>query len=404
MTKSKEIVSLVLYFGGEWLFCFLVLLPIMAKQWALLIPFIVLALIHGSLLLLLKQLKHSSLAGFLLVAVMIGLLALLILDLSFFASVLLTAMLTYFSLRNDEGKSAEKLWRFVLLFAIVVVIYALFAPIYHLGFLFLLLLAELAAAAAWISMNNGLANRWLVIIATSFITAAAILTLVAGLLKPLVTAVYDFLFYLIIRPITYGLSTVLFGWLNGYTNKQTGRKIQQALQGSNSSNKHPIERPPSDIHPLLNFGLLFGLLIAVALFFIVFRQLRRIKTSNHAAPAMTTEFETRESPLSADKNRKRSGNRFFAPQHTVRRAIYKLQKQATKHKCGRSASETLSDWLKRLNLNGTDVLIASYEKVRYGGKELTESELSAFLRAVKEVRQQLSKPEHQAIDVSTNET
>ncbi|SFG00001.1 hypothetical protein [Sporolactobacillus nakayamae] len=403
MTKSKEIVSLALYFSCEWLFCFLVLLPIMAGQWALLIPFIVLALIHCSMLLLLRQMKHSSLASFLLVAVVTGLLALFILDLSFFASALLTAMLTYFSLRNDEGKSADKLWRFVLVFSSIVVIYALFARINHPNALFLLLLAELAAAITWISLNNGLGNRWLSILSTSFITVAAILTLVAGMLKPLVAAVYDFLFYLIIRPITYGISTVLFGWLNGFSNKQTGRRIQQALQGSNT-NKHPSQGLPPDGHPLVNFGLLFGLLIAVVLVFIVFRQLRRIKISKHTAPAMTTEFKTRENLLFADKDRKRSVNRFFPPKHPVRRAIYKLQKLASKHKCGRGASETLSDWLKRLNLSDKDVLMTAYEKVRYGGKELTESELNAFLKTAKKAEQQLNKPEHQENDVKSSET
>jgi hypothetical protein len=50
------------------------------------------------------------------------------------------------------------------------------------------------------------------------------------------------------------------------------------------------------------------------------------------------------------------------------------------------------------------VLIASYEKVRYGGKELTESELGTFLQTVKKVEQQLSKPKNQENDVSERKT
>ncbi|MFT8311775.1 MAG: DUF4129 domain-containing protein [Sporolactobacillus sp.] len=389
MVRLKESISFTLFFSCEWLFCFLVLLPIMPGQWAMLFPFIALAIIHSLLLSVLQRSRHSSLAGFLFVAVIIGLLAWLVLHMSLFASALLSALLTYFSLQDDEGRSPERLWRLMLLFAVVVVAYTLFAPISRRGALFLLLFVELAAAGMWISFKSELNKRWLSIIAASFAAAAILLALITSFLKPVVTVIYNFLFNVIIRPITYGTVSVIFGWLNHFSSKQTGRRIQNALQGSNIEKKPSVNTPPPDLHPVFNFGLIFGIIIAAALLLIVFWQLRKIKRNSATQDKLNTKL-TQKKITNLVHEPSQSRRPLFSPKNPVRRAIYKLQKRATKQKLGRRSSESLAEWLRRLKLTHSDILISSYEKVRYGGVELTDMENKTFFRAIDEAKQQLN--------------
>lgn len=389
LSSFKNALSFSLYFVCEWLFCFLVLLPLLANQWALFVPFVLLAITHGFMLFILRKSQSSSLAGFLIVSAIIGFLALLFLHLSLFAATLLVALLTFFSLRRDEGNNPERLWRLVLVFASVVVFYALFAPISHPSGLFLLLLAELAAAVLWISLGNHLNSRWLAMISIFLIAAVAIMSFLTDIVKPLIVMIYDMLFNFVLRPITYGVASVIFGWLNHLSSPKTGRRIHNALQGSNAVKKHAVGAP-MDVHPMFNFGLLFGILITVIFFAIAFWQLRKIRTGHDRVRTKTETMVSEVSSSHPGFHPERRSQRLFAPKHPVRRAIFQLQKRAAKHRLGRYASESLTEWLERLNISQLDVLIGSYEKVRYGGQELTDSENAAFHKAIKEAEQQVT--------------
>ncbi|WP_139693388.1 DUF4129 domain-containing protein [Sporolactobacillus terrae] len=391
MVAFKHLLTFILYLACEWLFCFLVLLPFIAHQWAPLILFACLAVIHMLLLGSLQKLRHVTFAAFLSVSVLIGLAALILFHLSLFASMLLTALLTYFSIRGDEGRSVERLWRLIVLFAAVVCIYALFTPIRHPSALFILLIAELAAALTLIHLTSGIRGHVLLLISGILAVTACITSMIAALLKPAVTFIYDSLFNFIVKPLSYGAFSVLFGWLNGRLTPHANSEIKRALQRSSTEKKTSMQKIVPDAQANFNFGLLFGILIVVLLLLIAFWQLRRINMSKAKKNVQDDAIKTEKIPLQSAPKRDRKPIRLSAPKHTVRRAIYRLQKQAKKVGCGRHPYESLQEWLFRLNLNATDRLITYYEKVRYGNQELTASEQAMYLDSVHDAEKQLKR-------------
>lgn len=398
MATFKRSLTFLLYLASEWLFCFLVLLPFMTDQWAQLVPFTFLAVIHCLLLGSLQKIRHSTLAAFLVVCVLTGLAALIIAHLSLFASILLTAMLTYFSIRDDEGRSIERLWRLIVLFAAIVCIYALFAPINQPTALFMLLFVELVVALVLIYLSNELSGPTLLLISGILTCTALLISVLSALLKPAVTFIYDSLFHFMIKPISYGVFSVVFGWLNGRSTPQARGEITKALQASNAEKKSPTQKMIPDLQPNFNFGLLFGILISALLLFIAFWQLRRIKMSKAAQHDMQNDpIEIKKIPFQKRHNRKKENLQVSAPKHPVRRAVYRLQKLAKKMKCGRYPSESLREWANRLNLDSADLFITFYEKVRYGNQELTASEQAIYLDAVHDAEKQIKHLKHKTV-------
>lgn len=72
--------------------------------------------------------------------------------------------------------------------------------------------------------------------------------------------------------------------------------------------------------------------------------------------------------------------------HPVRKMIFNFEREAAKHELGRRAYESLSDWLHRLNV---DIHITTYEKVRYGKKDVSEKEVMKLEEELKKVKQKL---------------
>ncbi|SHF87228.1 hypothetical protein [Ornithinibacillus halophilus] len=77
---------------------------------------------------------------------------------------------------------------------------------------------------------------------------------------------------------------------------------------------------------------------------------------------------------------------FKKPSHPIRKLVYQFEKKASKSNNGRMASETLEDWIARTRFN---LNFDSYQKVRYGLKEVTDEELKELKLQLKEIETKL---------------
>ncbi|MDZ5712933.1 DUF4129 domain-containing protein [Jeotgalibacillus sp. HH7-29] len=78
------------------------------------------------------------------------------------------------------------------------------------------------------------------------------------------------------------------------------------------------------------------------------------------------------------------------PNHVIRKEMLKLEKKAQKKDAGRRKSETVREWFTRLNVQHAQDFAVIYEKIRYAGKELTESEYKAFEQFVKDFEKRVN--------------
>ncbi len=81
------------------------------------------------------------------------------------------------------------------------------------------------------------------------------------------------------------------------------------------------------------------------------------------------------------------------PKNEIRRLFYDFEKFMAKQGEGRLHNETVEDWFARVNLNSEykDIIVTTYENVRYGENEVTKAEKSQFTRTLKELKKAIKK-------------
>nr|WP_263328206.1 hypothetical protein [Neobacillus sp. Marseille-Q6967] len=67
-------------------------------------------------------------------------------------------------------------------------------------------------------------------------------------------------------------------------------------------------------------------------------------------------------------------NRQMSPEDAVRREFYELERYAKKFHCGREKSETVEEWLQRIDFPEIESVVQIYEKVRYGERQSSDKE------------------------------
>ncbi|MDP4086102.1 MAG: hypothetical protein Q8934_15985 [Bacillota bacterium] len=77
------------------------------------------------------------------------------------------------------------------------------------------------------------------------------------------------------------------------------------------------------------------------------------------------------------------------PNNGIRKELVKFEKYTKKLKYGRHSFETLQEWLNRLDLIQTEMVIALYEMTRYGEKETTIEEQLRFKNEIRHLKHQL---------------
>ena len=108
------------------------------------------------------------------------------------------------------------------------------------------------------------------------------------------------------------------------------------------------------------------------------------------------EERVQEDPIHMEKNKTTEHrlwkrNRSKPPKNAVRKAYYQLEKWAADQGRGRYQDETIEEWLDRRGITGKlrDEVLAQYEKVRYGEREVTE--VDSFKENLTTLKQTLTR-------------
>lgn len=80
---------------------------------------------------------------------------------------------------------------------------------------------------------------------------------------------------------------------------------------------------------------------------------------------------------------------FRKPDHPIRKLLYQFEVRLTKRGFGRQPHETIENWFTRLQLSDYNIQI--YQKVRYGGEEVSEEEVRSFKKNLQQINEQLNQ-------------
>ncbi|GIN83911.1 hypothetical protein J6TS2_02970 [Heyndrickxia sporothermodurans] len=83
--------------------------------------------------------------------------------------------------------------------------------------------------------------------------------------------------------------------------------------------------------------------------------------------------------------------RYSIATHQIRKCMYELERSANKKKYGRKASESVRDWIGRLQIKCPNRWIQIYEEVRYGKGSVTKSDVDYFLNENKLIKKQIKE-------------
>ncbi|MGE6258548.1 hypothetical protein ACQKCU_11735 [Heyndrickxia sporothermodurans] len=83
--------------------------------------------------------------------------------------------------------------------------------------------------------------------------------------------------------------------------------------------------------------------------------------------------------------------------HQIRKCVYELEKNGIKKKIGRKSSESIRDWVNRIQIDCSNKWISIYEKVRYGKGNVAKSEVEFFLAEYKLIKKQFKDRKHMVL-------
>ncbi|ASK61126.1 hypothetical protein CFK37_02415 [Virgibacillus phasianinus] len=144
------------------------------------------------------------------------------------------------------------------------------------------------------------------------------------------------------------------------------------------------EYNPPDLVNWWTIGIAVVLLLAV-IFFLSRKKLRdpgkNTKRERIASDIVQGEFA----------NKKKTG--FFnrsveKPTNEVRLEVFKFEQSAARKGIGRKQSETIEEWFQRIGINASYLDI--YQKIRYGGSNLTEDEIQLFNQQLEKIKMSLN--------------
>ncbi|WP_100487755.1 DUF4129 domain-containing protein [Sporolactobacillus pectinivorans] len=394
MTKMQPFLPLVLYSCFCLLFSYLVLFPLSPAKWAVFLPLAVLAVIQSTFMVSLFKWKKAALSNILILSVAIGLAAFLFFHILFLPSCLIAILFLYFSSIGLERRDAAHLWLLFLISASAAIYYYLFFPIGHRNFIFLVLLAELIVLNVLLVVENRSENRYMPGLTAMFIFAAAVLALIVSMLKPLFIWIYDLLFNVLLKNALYSIFNACWIFLNHFANSNRLIKPMKALQNSNA-NQESSNRTSHPIYPQHHYGLWIALALVTILVITFYLWLRKRKLRIADIKINASVSSAVQSDTFGEKKEKRQFfGHLLAPRDPVRKAIFYLQKIAEKAGSGRHFSESLTEWLQRLDHLPDQDLVRNYQKVRYGHQNLLPDEKKAFFDSVARLRKAIENSSH----------
>jgi hypothetical protein len=126
-------------------------------------------------------------------------------------------------------------------------------------------------------------------------------------------------------------------------------------------------------------------IVIITIIVIILAKKRMVKQVEVVASGIPYPMEVDNTGLSEQSWFKKRNN---APSEKVRKLVLELETHAAKKGRGRFGYETVEEWLNRERFLDKD-LVSSYEKVRYGEEELTDSENAKCDAIVKQLKSQM---------------
>lgn len=155
-------------------------------------------------------------------------------------------------------------------------------------------------------------------------------------------------------------------------------------------NLEPSQLP--NFLPYIIWGVL--IILGIIAIFIVMRLMKR-KFTPEETEEISSESVTYEQLTGKTKEERKSFSErmrkmFRGSMHPARKAVLHFERFAKKQGLGRQSSETIEEWLKRIEVN-TDIGI--YQRVRYGDMEISEEELQQLKDELTEMETRLKQNE-----------
>lgn len=358
-------------------------------------PLVLLTILFmGSFMLLKSTVKQFSLGWMFALFILLAALFYVFLHLSIV--VLAAAGAAYYLMISwwDEDRAPEFMWKTFFGFIIfcigaVVLLLSYFPEVSFPYAYFILLAIEFVVVCGILAgqsrRRNELRNTafFMGIFSICFLVGGGVLWFIRPVIQWIILKVVAGVAYVVIFIVSKVLSWILPADASGTKESRLGAVFHLSEQKHAKQVIHKAyEAPPY----LLWIGMVVAVLLAVGLF--LFFRKRRI--SRREAVMLPAHAYLEDHPPKKRTNRKRF---FQAPDHPVRKDLFQLQKWAGKHKIGRAFNETLSEWLKSRSLSDSRIqtIQEGYEKVRYGGQELSSSEASRYHQAVSEVKKELKQ-------------
>jgi hypothetical protein len=394
LAKLQRSLSLFFYFAVCWLFTLLVLVHFSALRWRVFVPLLVAALIQALFAGFLMRVKKLTLNYVVTVSALVGLIAFFLLDQAFFPACIIACLWGYFTLTGLQRGNSNHLWLLVVLSAALGTLYDLYLTIPEPGFIVWTLAAELACLCGYLLTAAAVHSRWLPAVAGLFLAAAAVLSLIVSVIKPVLVWIYDMIFIVFVKNVMYAFANGYWALISRLANRKKSGLIRQALQDAQTEQNRSHPRTAGISHGVPDTHLI-GLLAAFAAVTIVliFVWLRWRHQKLHLSAADASQSAVKVIGSSSDTPAEdrvsfRPLRRFFSPRDPVRRTVFMLQKQAEKSGNSRHSGETLTDWMTRLGLQ-EPALVRGYQKVRYGHDTLTAEEWAQFRAAAETTDRQL---------------
>lgn len=186
-----------------------------------------------------------------------------------------------------------------------------------------------------------------------------------------------------------GMITVFFSTLfaNLFQGIQPNIEVSDGVEATESMSEE-VELGTSFIEGVATFVssyIVIALIIICALFiflFLRFRRSKRDKDEGHEQQKMSKSSMRIKNP--SYRTGEKGWKKFFRkPDHPVRRLVYQFERDLSKTKYARKQYETIEKWLERI---GRGAELHTYQQVRYGNKEVSNTEINLLKTELAELK------------------
>lgn len=280
---------------------------------------------------------------------------------------------------NEHDKQNGGKW---ILFTILMGIFLIyFAGLFSDHYMFLI--SMIMIGQILFIIIGGFIRRWLevetaIINKRNFLLSLIGLLSVIGVIGVILTAgmkLYEKLFFSILNLGATAFAFIaspFFKWAEVQNWSEKMEKIQ-SMQGTGEDlvipSKIEFKEGTSNFDPALIASIIFILGLTILFYYIYKRHKKRNTEMTIALKGFSSEnFSTTENELFLKRIKTAT------PKNSIRKEVFAFERLAQKHKVGRLPFESLSEWMRRIEIMDCEDINTIYEKVRYGHNSYSESE------------------------------